>query len=472
MLWLALYFPKLPLEVFGDLNTLPFAVTEKIDGREVIVRCNDMANDQGIWVGQNLSSALALSNQLQIRARHIKAERDTLQDLAQWAYQFSNKICFEPLMLLLEVGASLHLFGGLEKLLNKILGDVEDLQFTVQYAMAPSVSAAALLARTTPGLYVTRREALQEAVASIPLRRLTRDNKARKLIQDIGMTTLGECFALPRAELARRTSPELLKKFDQLTGDAADPREYWHPPIRFKQRLQLLSEISHSEALVFPAKRLLTSLCGYLRGRGAGTQQLRWRLLHREQQDTLFGVGLLTPERELERMLEVFRERITRIELPEAVITMELEVRDCLPFNETNQQLFDDKTNEDTLLVERLSNRLGKEKVTGLSLVPDYRPEKSWRLCPPGKVEQQDSILPNQPLWLMPKSRPLQSRNNRPLYDGPLQLQAIPQRIENGWWDSQDIARDYFLARTRKGERLWVYLDRRSQQWFLHGRFD
>ena len=34
--------------------------------------------------------------------------------------------------------------------------------------------------------------------------------------------------------------------------------------------------------------------------------------------------------------------------------------------------------------------------------------------------------------------------------------------IESGWWDGQDISRDYFVARNRQGMRLWVFRNRRE----------
>jgi len=52
-----------------------------------------------------------------------------------------------------------------------------------------------------------------------------------------------------------------------------------------------------------------------------------------------------------------------------------------------------------------------------------------------------------------------------------LQLRSLPRRIESGWWDGFDIARDYFVALSAAGERLWVFRDRRSGRWFLHGLF-
>jgi protein ImuB len=50
-----------------------------------------------------------------------------------------------------------------------------------------------------------------------------------------------------------------------------------------------------------------------------------------------------------------------------------------------------------------------------------------------------------------------------------LQLLAGPERIESGWWDHQDVARDYYLTCTPEGVRQWVFQDLRSSAWYLHG---
>jgi len=46
-----------------------------------------------------------------------------------------------------------------------------------------------------------------------------------------------------------------------------------------------------------------------------------------------------------------------------------------------------------------------------------------------------------------------------------------PERIESGWWDGNDVGRDYFVAAGPGGERLWVFRDRADHRWYLHGRF-
>jgi hypothetical protein len=32
-----------------------------------------------------------------------------------------------------------------------------------------------------------------------------------------------------------------------------------------------------------------------------------------------------------------------------------------------------------------------------------------------------------------------------------------------------DICRDYYLAATTQGLRVWIYRERKSKRWYLHG---
>ena len=50
-------------------------------------------------------------------------------------------------------------------------------------------------------------------------------------------------------------------------------------------------------------------------------------------------------------------------------------------------------------------------------------------------------------------------------------LEEGPERIESGWWDGKDVARDYYIVRQAGGARLWVFQERRSKCWYLHGVF-
>ncbi|MGJ7903138.1 DNA polymerase Y family protein, partial [Lysobacter sp. 1R34A] len=54
-----------------------------------------------------------------------------------------------------------------------------------------------------------------------------------------------------------------------------------------------------------------------------------------------------------------------------------------------------------------------------------------------------------RPGWLLPQPEPLHDKIARVL--------AGPERIESGWWDEDDVRRDYYLVETVKGQRAWAY---------------
>ena len=90
-----------------------------------------------------------------------------------------------------------------------------------------------------------------------------------------------------------------------------------------------------------------------------------------------------------------------------------------------------------------------------------------------------------RPLWLLPQPQPLAEINAQPHWRAiagaatgdtagmrPLALLCGPERIESGWWDDDDIARDYFVAQAADQSLLWIYRERRGPGgWFLHGLF-
>jgi protein ImuB len=79
--------------------------------------------------------------------------------------------------------------------------------------------------------------------------------------------------------------------------------------------------------------------------------------------------------------------------------------------------------------------------------------------------------VPLRPLWLLAEPCLLDGREC-PRYEGKLEFEEGPERIESGWWDGRDVRRDYYVAHTSDGMRLWVFCERHAQgRWFLHGVF-
>jgi protein ImuB len=54
---------------------------------------------------------------------------------------------------------------------------------------------------------------------------------------------------------------------------------------------------------------------------------------------------------------------------------------------------------------------------------------------------------------------------------GPVTHSAGPYVVSGGWW-VRDVHREYQFIMTRRGELLWVYLDKRRRRLFMHGEFE
>ena len=83
---------------------------------------------------------------------------------------------------------------------------------------------------------------------------------------------------------------------------------------------------------------------------------------------------------------------------------------------------------------------------------------------------QNDPV--SRPLWLLSAPRLLNERDGLPRRRGPLRLLGEGERVETGWWDGGEMARDYYRAVDVRGVRLWVFREREPpHRWFLHGVF-
>jgi len=115
---------------------------------------------------------------------------------------------------------------------------------------------------------------------------------------------------------------------------------------------------------------------------------------------------------------------------------------------------------------------LGPQGVQGVAAEAEHRPERASRACEPGAVSAAPARGP-RPLWLLAAPQPLREVGARPHYrETALALVAGPERIESGWWDDDDVKRDYFVAQTPDHATLWIYRDSRAPRgWYLHGVF-
>ncbi|MEJ2479843.1 MAG: DNA polymerase Y family protein, partial [Acidihalobacter sp.] len=386
MLWLCLHAPQLPLEVFSRSrpsdDRRPWAVVAGQGSRQIVFACDAHAFEAGIRPGMTTASALALAGSLRVLERDENAEREALESLAAWALQFSSTISIEPPdALLLEIGGSLRLFGGLETLLPHIRRLAVELGYRTAAGVAPTPLGAWIMARSGNPTPVTRMDELEQALRELPPTLMAPGAETLETLHGLGLRNLGDIIDLPRAGFARRFGLALLDRLDRMLGRRADPRPPFRPPEHFEHHLSLPAETADREALLFPAKRLLLELGGYLLGKQAGTRQMKWSFHHHRHPATRFTLGLATASRDPRHMHQLLRERLTRIRLEYPVVEFGLAVAETSDLAPQNLPLYEnpDTPCEDGMeLVELLRARLGEDAVQGVLCRPDHRPERAW----------------------------------------------------------------------------------------------
>jgi protein ImuB len=467
--WLGLRCLELPLRAAWQCDAERpelHAVHGYCRGRHVIVQASEAARQAGVCGGQPLSTALAVAPTLQSRPRQPEAERDLLDQMALGAWQVSSHVVQAPPDgILLEIGGSRRLYGGLRPLVVALRESLAAQELPVILGSAPIPAAALLFAGQ--GVHAASPAETRDRLAALPLSVLAEDERQAKALAGCGLGRVAELLSLPAPERARRFGAELNRRLEGLQGRRATPLAAWQPPQSFELRLELPAASSDASALLFVLRRAIGRLAYWLEVRDEALTRLHVSLQREDGAgSTPLEVGLSRPGMDAERLLELLALKLDRIELDAAVEAVALRAESTSEHRPPQADLWTGNNRGDAwpALLDRLRARLGEDGLSGLAPQPDHRPERAWRWVEPGTAAPCEDARP-RPTWLLPEPRPCQRDN--------LRLEEGPERIEAGWWDEAPCQRDYFVARDRHGRRLWVFREQQPRVgWFIHGLFD
>ncbi|HKU89435.1 MAG TPA: DNA polymerase Y family protein [Steroidobacteraceae bacterium] len=489
-LWVAAHLPQLALlAVRRPDDTRPLVVVDPDDHNQRLIDADAQAQAAGIRAGMTLGAALAASPDIEPRARDALRERELMQRLAAVAATFTPQVSIEaPDGLLLEIKPSITLFGGLRELCRRLRDAchadavLAQLGATPHFTLAPTPLAALVAARAGARCFITDPGVLPARLKPLPLAVLRWPAEHVARLAAMGVRTLGELMRLPRAGFARRFGPGMLADLDRLLGKRADPRARLTPRERYRGARDLDHEIEDHERILQVLEPLLVELEQFLRVRQRGITALQCRFHHYRAAPTRCTLRLAAPEASAERFTRLLRERLATLVLPEPVRRCELLGGALRPMSLASGALWSPgehghaSTGEMPSLVEHLRARLGTQALHGIRRASEHRPERAWCVAEPA-IEENPASPPGpdtmpRPAWLLAAPQPLSAPRGRPRHHGPLKLLRGPERIESGWWDCNDVQRDYYVAKDDTGALLWIYRECRGERrWFLHGIF-
>ncbi|MCB1641917.1 MAG: DNA polymerase Y family protein [Xanthomonadales bacterium] len=522
MLWLGLQFPQLGLDLARQLqaadpalppHTAARVLVERQGSRCLVVLACPQAREAGLCPGQPLPQAQALLPQVIVIERDPLAEQQALLHLAACAYQYSPQLQLDPPAgLLLEIGGSLRLYRNTTAtLLPTLQQRLQQLGFHSVGGLGRTAMAARWRAQLAADGRIHSAFSTQApgqprlpALDPVPISALPLPAALQQALLGSGIQQLGALRRLPRHSLRRRFGRQLCELLDRLEGRRAEPGQFWRPAASHQASIELPAPTAQGEGLRFPLRRLLGDLCLALRARdacvpafqlqfelerdgseaelGSATRQPPRRPQHsrrpqrqdstRDQTQVELSIQLLVPSRDPRQLEEIVQQRLEALTLPGRVLSLRLLAPVLQPHQALQGDLFDRRLHEQQdwpALLERLRARLGETALLRLQAQPDHRPEHAATLVPVTLAGTDTSAtgaaaappLQQQPLWL-----------TDPTEAGPPATTAgtFLERIEGGWWDGEDIRRDYWCLRDADGAQAWVYNDpRQPAQWYLHG---
>lgn len=396
---------------------------------------------------------------------------DAPERAAPLALGWTSRVSIEPPdALLLEVGGSRRLFGDLAALRGAVEHAFAVRGWRLQLALAPTPRAALWLARGAPGAWVEMPALLPGALGGVPLAALGLSPKTLERLQGFGLRRVRDFSRLPRGALARRVGPELGDALARALGAAPDPRDDWQPPLRFSATRDFEFEVTSALWLCTASAPLFAELATLLRTTNRGVQRCTVMFRHRALPPTRVRIGVLDPVQDTVRLERQLALHLERMPLPASALAIALHAARLERVAEVPRDLFAPRAGGDGwhALLERLRTRLGDGHLFRVETRDDHRPEhacgRSTGLLPTrGRAALRPGCAP-RPLWLLPAPHEIDDTRYR--------IESGPERIESGWWDGDDVRRDYFVARGPHGARYWVFREHTEPyRWFLHGLF-
>ena len=371
------------------------------------------------------------------------------------------------------------------------------------------------------------------------------------LLKRLGLRRIGQLYNLPRAVLARRfrdlrikgagragqresLAQAVLLRLDQALGQLSDPRQPLTEPPVFMSRRSYPDMLITSEGIETACTDLAGELCDALAAHHKGARRLRFSLYRADGSVADAVIGTSQPCRKPGHLITLFRDKLNALDAGFGIDMIALEALQVDTLEETQSRL----THRDDIidgaqaqantavLIDRLSNRLGRKTVFQLAHVESHIPERAQRRAfdfPSVNEDRQVSARKRPPFLLtapekitviaeVPEGPPARFTWRRVMHC--IVKAEGPERIAPEWWrrlnlpashccstasaetqpidqpamlpvttitptSDQNRIRDYYTLEDDSGMHYWVFRSGLYQleaengppTWYMHGLF-
>jgi protein ImuB len=421
--------------------------------------------------------------------------------------------------LFLEIAGCGHLFGGEPALVQNLLDHMARFGFAARASVASTPGAAWALARfgaASPAV-IEADIPLGAALGGLPIAALRLSAAHVAELRRLGLKTIAQLDALPRAALTTRFGAGVARRLDQAFGRDFEPLAPGLPADPDRLRMAFAEPVRDREAIAAVLEDLLAKLCARLVEKGRGARRLDFTLYRTDGSTAVASVGTSRPAAEPRHLARLFAEKLDRLDPGFGADVIALAAPLSEPFAPAQtthlKGAADATAMSGTLapLVDRLDNRLGSGAVARFSPVDSHVPERAVaRRAPFSPSSSPTTPSADKAAARAPHARtgartppPWPARGPRPLrlFDPPEPVDAVapvpddppvmfrwrrvihrvaradgPERIAPEWWRAlkapkpdqspdqasdrgEDAAttRDYYRVEDTEGRRFWLY---------------
>ena len=486
VLWCYIYIENFSLQVMsGDgYRNRPSVLYEYTNSESIITQLNKKAVKKGFFI--NMASSMAYGLPIDLYSRDKIKEQKIKKKIFEDLNNFSPIVIDESTDgILVEIGGSTKLFGGGKEIFSLIHKRLTKYGYSFKIAVAPTPRAALIIGKSELNTNVWDISNLNATVSSIDLNYLDLQKKDMKKFLDLGVRTLGDVYRLPRAGILKRFSSDVLKVIDQLYGRVADlPKSIVNDD--FFTKLVDVDLAGNMFSFENCMRSILYDLNIFLKRRTAKTRSLKWFFFSKKSLKKM-NVKLNSEVSDPEFLLNETKNKIKRIFLDEMPDKVGLYVDDVRHYSFQTTDLFSSKNKEAPKSSEKYINDIiqnyGVNIVYQVLTKPSCVPERTFDIYDSGCVSYKNTLASrvsfstkgknHRPTWLLKNPKQLTVKNGHVEFEGSLEIISDRERLVSGWWDGDEVARDYFIAKNSDHRLFWIFKDlKNDKKWYLHGIFD
>ncbi|MGI9373731.1 MAG: Y-family DNA polymerase [Hyphomicrobiales bacterium] len=482
---ISLWFPRLASERILRARPVegPFALIIQQNNTKRLYCLNSEAEQAGLSRGMGFADAHALCPNLTTLPADTMADMRFQHVLARWAGRYCPWVGLEGWDgLVLDITGSAHLFGGEEAMISDMRMRLMRAGLTACIGLGDSRGGAWALAHFHQGSAAPGQ--MFDALKTLPVAALRLDDTTCTTLHRLGVRTIEDVAALPRANITRRFGPSVLLRLDQALGQQAEQVSPLKSPPHYGVRLTLPEPIGLVDDVMAGLERLLGTLCIKLKEHEKGVRILRLALRRVDQTNQQIELRLARPMRDPVRILALFERSVNEVDAGFGIDQLRLEGVQIEPLPVQQLSHAHDR-NTDALsdLITRLGSRIGLENITRFLPADSHIPEREFSTALAAYSAPAPSwpgVKP-RPLRLFPPE-PIAGSGRKPPETFRWRNMALstaratgPERLTPEWWfddaNWRSGLRDYWRIDTNEGRRLWLFHTPQNPNWFVHGEF-